>query len=71
MLPSQQNKNKDVMTRSELIEYYFNIIVWRGKNLNEQDMDDLDSCRLQYQKHKTLSDKEVEILERIYAEKTD
>lgn len=54
----------------KLIEEWFKEIDEKGVNLTKWEEDFMDSIKEQYKERKYLSMKQMEILERIYADRT-
>ena len=54
----------------DTIEYYLSTLETEGRNLTKWEEDFLRSIRHQFDINRSLSEKQLEILERIYAEKT-
>jgi len=54
----------------ETIEYWIETVNTEGKNLSKWEEDFMKSITEQFEEKKWLSDKQEDILERIYAEKT-
>ena len=57
-------------SRNENIEHMLRSLETPHKTLTKWEEDFLDSLNDQYQSRRSLSDRQYEILERIYAEKT-
>lgn len=59
------------MTKSpEVIEHWITVVNEEGHNLSKWELDFMDSITEQFASRNWLSDRQEEILERIYAEKT-
>jgi hypothetical protein len=59
------------MTQSpQVIEYWITTINEEGRNLTKWELDFMESITDQFSVKNFISDKQEEILERIYAEKT-
>ena len=58
------------MTDSKTVEHYLRTIEEEGRNLNKWEQDFVESVREQFDERGTVSDKQEEILERIYTDKT-
>lgn len=54
----------------ELIQHWINEINEHGVNLSKWEKDFMESISEQFEKYKTISDKQEEIVERIYTDKT-
>jgi hypothetical protein len=57
--------------KKKLIEHMFQLLETPSKSLTKWEEDFVESVQEFYQVNKRLSDKQFEVLERIYAEKTD
>lgn len=58
------------MQNDKPIELWINTIQVKGRGLTEWEENFVESVSRQFDKKGTLSDKQIEILERIYAERT-
>lgn len=58
------------MNSKETIEYMFEALETPNRELTKWEEDFIVSIRRQFKEKKMLSDRQTEILERIYAEKT-
>lgn len=59
------------MTKSsEIIEDWINTVQLSGRDLSKWEQDFMESIQDQFERKKWISDKQEEILERIYSEKT-
>jgi hypothetical protein len=56
--------------KPEVIEHWITIIQEEGLNLTKWEQDFVESIEEQFKARNWISDKQEEILERIYAEKT-
>jgi hypothetical protein len=54
----------------ETIDYYFEALEIQVKNLSKWEEDFIDSIKEQWQDRRSLSERQEEILERIYSERT-
>lgn len=57
------------MEKKELIQHYLSEVQNKGVNLTKWESDFIESVDEQFKTRGTLSDKQVEILERIYTER--
>ena len=56
--------------KPEVIEHWINTINEEGRNLSKWELSFMESITDQFSRSNTVSDKQEEILERIYADKT-
>lgn len=56
--------------KPEVIEYWINTINDEGINLSKWEQDFMESITEQWERRRSVSDKQEEIIERIYADKT-
>lgn len=59
-----------VHDEDELLEYWIDTINHEGRNLSKWEKDFMESITEQFERTHSLSEKQKEIVERIYAEKT-
>ncbi len=55
---------------AQVIESWITLVNEEGKRLSKWELDFMDSITDQFERRNWISDKQEEILERIYAEKT-
>jgi len=58
-------------SKKKLVEEWFKSIEETGVNLSKWEEDFVESVKEQFTKRGSLSEKQLEILERIYAERAD
>ena len=54
----------------EVIEHWINMINTEGRNLSKWERDFMDSITEQFEERGSISNKQEEIVERIYADRT-
>lgn len=54
----------------EVIENWINTVQEEGRNLSKWEQDFMESIQDQWERRKFITDRQEEILERIYSEKT-
>ena len=57
--------------KQQLIEHMLNALETPTKSLTHWEVSFIESISDQYQRTRSLSDRQIEVLDRIYSEKTD